>query len=168
MRRILSIFRLHDDNPLTGWHALGIVCLFFGVIIAVNVAMALAATGTFPGLVVKNSYVASQHYNALLAESRAQKERGWSVDLQAENGLLHVRLADPSDAPISGLDVMARVGRPASASQDRVVDFEIGSDGYVATAPLPPGRWMVELEAWSSGRLVYRATHPLLVGGGGS
>lgn len=168
MRRIVSFFRLHDGNPLTGWHALGIVCLFFGVVIAVNVAMALYATGTFPGLVVKNSYVASQNYNKLLEESREQQERGWTADLQAEDGLLHVRFADPSDAPITGLRVAARVGRPAGDDEDRVLAFEIGSDGYVARDALPSGRWMVELEAWSSDRLVYRATHPLVVGGGGS
>lgn len=165
MRRFVSFFRLHDGNPLTGWHALGIVCLFFGTIIAVNVAMALMATGTFPGLVVKNSYVASQHYNALLKESRAQEDRGWSADLQTEDGVLEVRLTDPSDAPITGLRVVARVGRPASASEDRVLEFKIGTDGYVAMDTLPSGRWMVELEAWSSDRLVYRATHPLIVGG---
>jgi nitrogen fixation protein FixH len=168
MRRVVSFFRLHDGNPLTGWHALGIVGLFFGTIIAVNVAMAVVATGTFPGLVVKNSYVASQHYNALLEEGRAQEDRGWTADLQAEDGVLQVRLTDPSDAPITGLRVAARVGRPASASEDRVLEFQIGSDGYLAVDTLPSGRWIVELEAWSSDRLVYRATHPLIVGGGRS
>jgi nitrogen fixation protein FixH len=82
--------------------------------------------------------------------------------------VLQVRLTDPSDAPITGLRVAARVGRPASASEDRVLEFQIGSDGYLAVDTLPSGRWIVELEAWSSDRLVYRATHPLIVGGGRS
>ena len=67
-----DFFRLDDQHPFTGRHMLAVVCTFFGVVIAVNVVMAIAATGTFPGLVVANSYVASQGYNELLAAARAQ------------------------------------------------------------------------------------------------
>lgn len=165
MRRVVSFFRVHDGNPLTGWHMLAIVGLFFGTIIAVNVAMAIVATGTFPGLVVKNSYVASQNFNELLAESRAQARRGWTADVSAHDGVLNVRLADRGGATLAGFHLSARVGRPASAREDRVLVLTPGGDGYAAQEPLPPGRWLVELEAWDGDDLVYRTTRPLLVEG---
>ena len=32
----MRFFRLDDEHPLTGWHMLAIVCLFFGTVIAVK------------------------------------------------------------------------------------------------------------------------------------
>ena len=59
-------------KPLTGRKVLLIAVAAFGVVIAANLAMLLAATGTFPGLVVKNSYVASQGFDAKTAAQRAE------------------------------------------------------------------------------------------------
>ena len=50
-------------RELTGRHVLVITLCAFGTIIAVNVFMAVMAVGTFPGLEVKNSYVASQTFD---------------------------------------------------------------------------------------------------------
>src|SRR5258707_1136166 len=80
-------------HPLTGWHMLAIVSLFFGVIIAVNIALAVAATGTFPGLVVENSYVSSQHYDELLARAREQDKAGWRDNLTVDGGVLRFALS---------------------------------------------------------------------------
>lgn len=168
MRHIASFFRVGDDNPLNGWHVLGIVVLFFGTIIAVNIVMAAYATGTFPGLVVRNGYVASQHFNKMLADSREQASRGWTSELSADNGALRVRIAGPGGAPINGLSVAARVGRPASASQDRIFDLRPTADGYLADESLAPGGWIVEVEAHSGDKIVYRITDTLHVTGGGS
>jgi nitrogen fixation protein FixH len=118
--------------------------------------------------VVKNSYVASQNYNGLLAESRSQALRGWTADLSATDGFVYVRFADRGGAPLSGLTVSARVGRPASAGEDRVLALPAAAGGYAAEEALAPGRWIVELEARSRGELAYRATHPLVVSGSGS
>ena len=63
--------------------------------------MAFAATGTFPGLVVENSYVASQHYDELLAKARAQDAR---------------RLATTSSPPTGG-DPALRALRAAARSR---------------------------------------------------
>ena len=48
---------------LTGKHVAMIFCGFFGIIIAVNVSMAMLASSSWTGLVVSNSYVASQKFN---------------------------------------------------------------------------------------------------------
>ena len=55
---------MKSARTLTGWHAAAIFGSFFGVIITVNLALAYSAVHTFPGLEVKNSYVASQNFDA--------------------------------------------------------------------------------------------------------
>ena len=75
----------------TGWHMAGVLCLFFGTIIAVNMVLAVNASTTWTGLVVKNSYVASQHYNETLAAAARQAKRGWTEPcprLGPQQGLL--------------------------------------------------------------------------------
>ena len=59
---------------ITGRTMTAILCAFFGVVIAVNILMATIATRTFGGVVVENSYVASQEYNGWLAQSRRQRD----------------------------------------------------------------------------------------------
>ena len=54
----------------TGYHMAAILVAFFGVIIAVNMVMATLATRTFGGVVVENSYVASQEFNGWLKDAR--------------------------------------------------------------------------------------------------
>ncbi|MEL7345657.1 MAG: FixH family protein, partial [Pseudomonadota bacterium] len=49
-------------RQLTGWHVFGMFALAFGIIISVNMTLAFQAVRTFPGLEVKNSYVASQAF----------------------------------------------------------------------------------------------------------
>ena len=61
------------NSPLTGKRMTGIFVLFFGVVIAVNVVMACYASSTFGGIVVENSYVASQDFNRWLDEAAAEK-----------------------------------------------------------------------------------------------
>ena len=62
------------EREITGRHVLLGMVGAFGVIITVNVVMAWQAVSTFPGLEVKNSYVASQTFDA---ERKAQLALGW-------------------------------------------------------------------------------------------
>jgi hypothetical protein len=62
----------HAPRPFTGRHMAMIMIAFFGVVIAVNVLMARFAVSTFGGVVVENSYVASQHFNRWLDEARVE------------------------------------------------------------------------------------------------
>ena len=55
-------------GPFTGRHITIIMVAFFAVVIAVNLLMARYATSTFGGVVVENSYVASQNFNKWLDE----------------------------------------------------------------------------------------------------
>ena len=68
-------------RPFTGRHMAMIMIAFFGVVIAVNVLMARFAVSTFGGVVVENSYVASQHFNRWLDEARVEGALGWKAVL---------------------------------------------------------------------------------------
>ncbi len=159
----MRFFRIDDDHPLTGWHVFAIIGLFFGTIFAVNIALAIIATGTFPGLVVKNSYVASQNFNTLLAGARAQAESGLTSQLIAKAGVLQFRLADASGAPQRDLIVSAHVGRPASDREDRAIAFAESGEFYQASTALPAGNWNVDVEARAGDTLVFRHSQPVWI-----
>jgi nitrogen fixation protein FixH len=163
MTPLRNLLRFDDEHPFTGKHMLAVVLLFFGTIIAVNVAMAIVATGTFPGLVVKNSYVASQNYNQVLAEARAQEAAGWTMALDAANGILAVRIADRDGLALRRLSVTADVGRPSTTGEDRTIPLAEDGTGYRAAEALPPGQWDIAVEAREDGARVFAARERIYV-----
>jgi nitrogen fixation protein FixH len=48
--KLRRLFRITEENPLTGWHALALVVAFFAIIILVSVVMTTVATSTSPGV----------------------------------------------------------------------------------------------------------------------
>ena len=164
---IRNFFRLDDDHPFTGRHMLAVVLLFFGTIIGVNIVMVISATGTFPGLVVKNSYVASQNFNRTLAEAQAQDETGWRMELDAADGAIAVRLFDRDGVPLRGLAVTAAAGRPSTTGEDRSIALVQDGAGYRAAEALPPGLWEIAIEARRDGTRVFGARERIHVGGKG-
>jgi nitrogen fixation protein FixH len=152
-----------DDRPFTGWHMLAVTLAFFGVIIAVNILLAVSATSTFPGLVVENSYVASQNYNELLAAARAQEAAGWRLELSAPGGVVEATLRDASGAPRPGLAVTALAARPSTEGEDRVLTFADTGVGYRADAALPGGQWQIDLEARRGDLLAFREVRRIFV-----
>ena len=63
-------------TQIKGWHVALAFGLAFGLIIAVNLTLAFNAIRTFPGLEVKNSYVASQSFDR---DRQAQTALDWQV-----------------------------------------------------------------------------------------
>lgn len=131
----------------TGWHMAGIMVAFFGVVIGVNVLMASYAVGTFGGTVVDNSYGASQHFNTWLAEARAQRARGWSVDVAAGPDRL-IRIAPrTARGPLATATVTATAAHPLGRVPARTLTFRRQGDGrFVADQSLPAGRWLLHIE----------------------
>lgn len=133
----------------TGWHMLATLVLFFGTVIAVNVTMATLATRTFGGVVVENSYVASQEFNGWLKEARDQARLGWTAraltkDQRAEVEL--TRSTRDSSEPLNGARVTATARHPLGRMPDVDLIFDqIGPGRYIAHAPLPAGRWRLHL-----------------------
>lgn len=160
----MRIWRFDEDHPFTGWHMLAVISAFFGTIIAVNLVMAFAATGSFPGLVVQNSYVASQRYDELLAAARAQDAAGWQSDIGADADVLAFRLTAADGVPVAGLTVTAHVGRPSTTREDRTLALlSVGQGSYRAGTALPPGLWEADIEAWRGDDLVFRRTQEIFI-----
>ena len=90
------------EREITGRHVLFGMVGAFGVIITVNVIMAWQAVSTFPGLEVKNSYVASQTFDA---ERRAQEALGWTTAAEVRGGEVVLSIRDAQGLPVmvSGL-----------------------------------------------------------------
>lgn len=136
-------------GPFTGWHMLAIMVAFFGVVIAVNVTMMTVARSSFGGIVVENSYVASQEFNGWLRAARAQDALGWQVDTAVESDRsVAISVAGAPDP----LAVTAMARHPLGRMPDQALTFHRTADGrYVSTSPLPEGRWTLRLQLVSGG-----------------
>ncbi|MFO1184189.1 MAG: FixH family protein [Bauldia sp.] len=152
------------NGEFTGRLFLALALGFFGVVIAVNVGLAVVAGSTFPGLVVENSYTASQHYNTLLAAAREQDAGGLDVFLAADGDRLRVTLT--GTAARLGLTVVASVGRPSSGREDRTLAFVGDGRLYQASESLPRGMWNVEIDVKDGDRQVFRRTDKITIDGG--
>lgn len=132
-------------KKITGWHVFGVFALAFGVIIAVNILLAVQAVRTFPGLEVKNSYVASQTFDA---ERSAQEALDWEVAATLEGNEL--RLAFSQDgAPVEPLIQTAIFGRATSVGQDQEPEFFFDGTAFVAIVKGGKGNWNLRLRAQS-------------------
>jgi len=136
----------------TGWHMLGVMVAFFGVVIGVNVVMATQAVETFGGTVVENSYVASQRFNGWLGKARAQDQAGWRAD--ARIGELRLVTAEVATAagPLDGARVTVEATHPLGRLPARTLELRsLGGGRYVATQALPAGRWLLRIDVQASG-----------------
>jgi nitrogen fixation protein FixH len=139
-------------RTFTGRHFAMIMVTFFGVIVTVNLVMARLAGATFGGVVVDNSYVASQHFNRWLDEAATERALGWSAEMRrAADGRLVVEVAGLSD----GQRVLTAVARhPLGRTPDLVLAFERLQDGrFRSLSPLPAGRWRVRVTVQNAGRI---------------
>ena len=132
------------EREFTGKHAFLIFGGAFSVIIAVNLALAYNAVRTFPGLEVKNSYVASQQFD----ERRdAQSRLGWSVRADAQDGQVILTITDAAGNPVEVSDLRATLGRATHVKDDMTPDFVFDGKAYVAPAQLGRGNWNIRMVA---------------------
>ena len=131
-------------KQLTGRHVLMIFCGAFGVIISVNLLLAYSAVSTFPGLEVKNSYVASQQFDERKA---AQEALGWTVRADAADGQVILRITGADGLPVrvGGLDAV--IGRATHVADDMRPEFIFDGVAYVAQADLADGNWNIRMTA---------------------
>ena len=133
-------------REITGKHVLFGFVAAFGVIITVNVVLAVNAVRTFPGLEVKNSYVASQEFNQRKA---AQEALGWTVWAGEEGGRVTLKITDKQGRPVRAAKLDATVGRPTEITDDVTPEFSFDGNAYVAPLELAGGKWNVRLNAIS-------------------
>lgn len=132
------------ERQITGRHVLAGFVAAFGVIITVNLVLAYNAVRTFPGLEVKNSYVASQEFDARRA---AQEALGWRVDASHEGTTLTLAITDASGAPVEVAMLDAVLGRATSVRDDVTPDFTFDGQAYTAPVTLGAGNWNIRMEA---------------------
>ena len=138
-----------NRRAFTGRTISTILVGFFGVIVAVNFTMAWFAVSGFGGVVVDNSYVASQKFNGWLEEAQVEDAMGWSARVSRDSrGHLIVNL----DGVPRGATVVAVLRRPLGPPEDLTLDMiETGPNLYLAP-DIAPGRWIVRLEVEAGGR----------------
>lgn len=134
--------RLFRPREFTGWHMAAVMVLFFGTIISVNLVLAYFANSSWSGLVVQNSYVESQRFNAETAAKRRQAALGWTVRTAYRDGLFTVHLADANGQAVRAASLEATIGRPVSSREDRTLQLKVGRDGaYTGSTDLDAGLW---------------------------
>lgn len=142
----------------TGWHMATILVSFFSVVIAVNFTMATYASTTFGGIVVENSYVASQEFNGWLGAARTQKRLGWdAVTTWRPDG----RLAVAVDGPGEGARLSGVARHPLGRLPDIPLTFErVGKGRFLSMQGVPEGRWTLRLQLNDDGN-TWRHEEPL-------
>lgn len=133
-------------KPLTGRKVLCIALCAFGTIIAANMTLAIAAVGSFPGIEVKNGYVASQSFEA---ERQAQARLGWSASARHADGRLRIEVTDAAGAPVFLDTLTARVGRPTGRAVDMTAQLTRVAKAFDLPVDLDAGLWRIDLFATS-------------------
>ncbi|RVT82824.1 nitrogen fixation protein FixH [Rhodobacteraceae bacterium CCMM004] len=147
-------------RKFTGWHMLAITCGGFAVIIAVNLTLAFQAVATFPGLETKNSYVASQKFEA---ERRAQDALRWDVAAEADARGVTLSIRDTEGRPVRPVEVSGILGRATHTGDDRTPEFRWTGTDLVAETPLEPGYWNLRLAMVAEDGTNFRRRLPLTV-----
>lgn len=132
------------ERKLTGWHVLAIFVGAFGIIIGVNLTLAYSAVATFPGLEVKNSYVASQSFDA---RRDAQEALGWDVAADARDGEVILSITDEAGKPVQVVDLEAVLGRATHVKDDMTPNFVFNGRAYVAQVDVERGNWNIRMTA---------------------
>jgi nitrogen fixation protein FixH len=117
---------------LKGWHVLAGLLAFFGITLAVNIALTVYAIDTFSGEDVAKPYLRGLEYNRTLESRAAQVARGWTATIDATR-----------DGAAAALAVEATLRRPTDAALDRTIELTaVGGGEYRAAAEgLAPGAW---------------------------
>jgi nitrogen fixation protein FixH len=131
----------------TGRHMLLTMLAFFGVVIGVNVTMAWLAGASWTGFVVENSYVASQQFNAKMAETHAQRALGWTGHFSLAGGAVRYAITDVKGVVVPLQAVSVTFRRPVDDREDQTIALAKDGSGYAALHDVADGVWIVEIDA---------------------
>ncbi len=146
-------------KPITGRQVFFVTAAAFSVIIGVNLTLAFKAVSTFPGLEVKNSYVASQNFDK---DRAAQLGLGWQVAARIEAGQLILTI-DDKDGPVETATIEATLGRATHVAEDRTPEFTFDGVAWVAPVEVGPGNWNLRLVATAADGTPFRQRIPIHV-----
>jgi nitrogen fixation protein FixH len=129
-------------GTFTGRHMWLLAIAFFGVVISVNVGMAIVASTSWTGLVVDNSYVASQEFEEKRLAHEKQQAAGWQASFIYAPGIANVVIVDGTGNPVDLGPVSLQLNRPVGGHDDQAVVLERApGGGYHAMLDLGAGVW---------------------------
>lgn len=136
-------------KAFTGKHMALTMVAGFGIVAAVNFYMASLAVGGFHGIVVENSYVASQKFNTWKDEADRMAALGWEASA-ARSADGYVTIA--TQGVPEGAVVTAQMRRPLGDQEFAQLTFSPLGDGrFRSLEPVTDGRWTVRLEVTAAG-----------------
>ncbi|RLJ40861.1 nitrogen fixation protein FixH [Litoreibacter meonggei] len=146
-------------REIKGIHVFAMFAFGFSIIIGVNLTLAFQAVRTFPGLETKNSYVASQSFDA---RRKAQLSLGWDVKAGYADGVLRLEIRDAS-GPVDPASINSTLGRATNISQDQSPAFSFDGTAHLAAAELASGNWNLRLRAIAEDGTVFEQRIPFVV-----
>jgi nitrogen fixation protein FixH len=151
-------------RTFTGWHMAAITISFFAIIIAVNLTLAVFASTSWTGLVVANSYVASQRFNRDAEIAREQQALGWQMKLIVSRKLATIVILDRNSQSMAGLSMRAVLQRPTDEAEDQVLKLkENGTGIYMAKIEIGKGNWVADITAEGPARKPVRFVQRVFV-----
>lgn len=146
------IKQIINPDKFTGYHMIAVITLFFGTIIAVNLTLAFYASSSWTGLVVKNTYIASQIFEDKKLEREKQISLGWQSDVLYQDGMLRLVLSNVDGEVIKATKVMAKIGRVTHENDDQLLTLLPNPEGdYVVKTELYNGFWNVDITVLRDG-----------------
>ena len=160
--------RFAPAKELTGRKVLALLVAFFGVVMLVNFAMMKAAISTFGGVDTKSSYEAGRVFEGEVAKAAAQAARDWQVSEHltpsGKDQILSIDLHDATGAPVTGVDVTAKLAHPIDERND--VAFSLAETGpglYRGQAAVAAGVWEIELLVVRGDEQLFRSKNRVIV-----
>jgi nitrogen fixation protein FixH len=120
-----------QTRRLGGRGVLAIAAVAFLVMLTPNIILAVTAVRTFSGVVVNDSYVASQDFDRLKA---AQVALGWSVALDHADDVLRLSITDAAGHAVRPASLAVAMGRPTTTRDDRIITLLETPGGYAGEA----------------------------------
>ncbi|CCM78983.1 FixH family protein [Rhizobium mesoamericanum] len=142
-------------HGFTGRHMLVAMISFFGVVIGVNVTMAWYASSSWSGLVVENTYVASQEFNAKAAAMKALAASGVAGTLSIRGNEIDYAIRNKDGLPADVDDVTLSFRRPVGDHEDFQVPLsKVASGHFKVRHEVRKGDWIVEIVSRKAGAVV--------------
>ncbi len=149
-----------SERQIGGGHVLAMFGVGFGIVIAVNLVLAVSAVRTFPGLETDNSYVSSQTFDA---DRAAQDALGWDVTAAYTPGRLTLSVVGPDGIALRPQVVSAILGRATTVASDTTPAFVWDGTLLGAPADLAQGNWNLRIELVARDGTPFRRRIPIRV-----
>lgn len=144
----------------SGWHFLMIMAGAFGIVISANLTLAWFALGSFPGLDVPNSYIASQQFDH---KRKAQEALGWESRVSVEDDRLMLHLVDVEGMAVFPQHITIRVGSATTAREDQAMTPQRQGDVFIAPIVLASGNKVIFIDAVAEDGTLFSQRHSVVV-----